>query len=665
MLSWVLSANVWTFIMASIVGLIALGAGLMLVLLVIRGCLACIGLTSWALSKLWAWLTGKPPSSWGTAHWSTESEIDAKGLFRPGSIPLGSYQGKPLFESLGGHVALIGPPRSRKSWGLLMPAITGWEGSMLVNDPRGELWTHTHTAREAMGPTYRFSPTQRDSCALNVLDAVRWGEDEAFGDVQRLVHGLLSPDPGEPWNDFRLEAEPLLIAVTLDRQAAGEGNLPAVLWWMTEPSRSMQQKAQALRQSPIPQVSAGGRRFLDKSARLQASVWSAALSALTIYQDPIVAANTDHSDVEVADLQHGTRPISVFLAPPFADVARLRSLLGTLTEMLVSRFSAQQDTPRQRTLLALDEFANLGRLNELERGMSYLQGCGVQALLVLQNVLQCRQGYGPYSPLLASVGTQVYYTPGDPETADYLSDQLGVSTARLHPESATWDWWGLLTHTTIGTSEHARPLLTSDECRRLDESAAVVLVKGLAPILGRKLGTPAPETVDLASPRLRKVAMLAGACILVASAGTWALWPTKTPALRLMPEAGGTPAPHQAGGMTADQTSQPPEDRLTLGWGDRMMIREPLRWGLYKETSGSAGVMADLRKEWIGGSFATAEACEAARQQRLAAIHQMIARQAPGQVHMERIEGGYVHRLGPKMWRQERWRCVHDEDGPS
>jgi type IV secretory pathway TraG/TraD family ATPase VirD4 len=46
--------------------------------------------------------------------------------------------------------------------------------------------------------------------------------------------------------------------------------------------------------------------------------------------------------------------------------------------------------PQQKVLLALDELANLGRLSELERGQSYLQGCGVQILQVWQNVLQCR-----------------------------------------------------------------------------------------------------------------------------------------------------------------------------------------------------------------------------------------------------------------------------------
>jgi type IV secretion system protein VirD4 len=520
-----LPTPIW-FVLYVALALIGMGAGLTLLYGIVRGMLWCLRLTHWLTSYAWARLTGREPSSWGTTHWAGKSEIEARGLLREGGIPLGTYQGKPLYESMGGHIALIGPPRSLKSRGLTAPAIAGFDGSLLVNDPQAELWAMTHTDREQRGPTYRFSPTQKESCAINVLDACRFGQDEAHGDVQRLVHGLLSPDPGEAWNDFRLEAEPLLVAIVFDRQASGEGNLPAVLRWMTSPAQSMSEKMKGLLSSHLPVVSGGARRFLDKSERLQASVWSAALSSLTIYQDPLVAANTDHSDVDLSDLQHGTRPVSIFLTPPFAEVARLRPLLGTLTEMLVSRFSAQQHTPRQKVLLALDEAMNLGRLSELERGTSFLQGCGVQILLVLQNVLQFRQTYGTDSPLLASIGTGIYYTPGDPETAEYLSNELGVRTERLRPESTTFTFWGAFSHRTVGTSEHERSLLTPDECRRIDEQAMVCLVKGMAPVMGRKLGTPTLETVDLAKPMLRKVAMLAGAFLLSAMVATWALWPS-------------------------------------------------------------------------------------------------------------------------------------------
>jgi len=527
----------WHIIYAVIVGIIGLGFALTCAVGLMKGLLWLFGSTHRLGMWLWQRLTGKAPTSHGSAHWATAQEIEAKGLFTPGPIPLATWQGKPIYEALGAHVALVAPPRSFKSVSFVAPLVAGFPGSTLTNDPRGELWARCHVAREAHGPTYRFSPTQKDSCSINVLDAVRWGEPEAFGDVQRVVHGLLSPDPGEDWNDFRLEAKPLLEAIVHDRHAAGEGHLPGVVRWMTAPGASMKQKAEALLSSPLLAVASGGRRFLDKSDRLQSSVWSAALSALTIYQDPLVAEHTERSDVELRELQHGLQPVSIFMCPEFADVPRLRSLLGTLTEMLSALFSAQQDTPRQKVLLALDEMGNLGRLEGLARGLSFLQGCGCQILQVWQNVLQVRTVYGHDSPILAGCGTAVYYCPGDQETAAFLSEELGVTTAQLHPETQHRSFWGLLTSFSIGTSEHRRALMTPDECRRLGESQAIIISKGLSPMLAQKLGAVTPEIIDVASPIWRKVAAVVGALALVGSLGAWGLWPrSPVPTLALTTE---------------------------------------------------------------------------------------------------------------------------------
>jgi type IV secretory pathway TraG/TraD family ATPase VirD4 len=541
----------WLGIVGSIVvPLIGLGACLTLLYLLIKGLWWCMSLMPFSLG----WLIGKPPTGHGSAHFARARAVAAKGLFTPGSIPLGTYQGRTLYEPFGGQVVLIGPPRSRKSWGLVMPAIERWPGSIVVNDMRGELYQHTSAIRRQLGPVYRFSPTQHDSCAVNVVDLVRWGRDEAYGDVQRLVHGLLSPAPGEPWNDFRLEAEPLLVAVILDRHAAGEGHLPAVVRWMTAPGQSMTEKAKAWLRSPVLAVQAGGRRFLDKSERLQAAVWSTALSALVIYQDPLVAANTSRSDLDLSAFQEGLRPVSLYLTPPFSDAARLRPLLGTLVEMLTARFSAQRiEPPRQRVLLCLDELANLGRLPELERGMSYLQGCGVQVLATWQNLPQCTQTYGPHSPLLASIATHVYYTPTpvDRETARHVSDALGVATEVRATESRTvdaWEWWERTTH---GEQQHARALMTPDEVARLPEDAALVLTTGLAPIMARKLSAPGRRALTTGLQASQRAGLVAAACVGLMLAG-WAVWQMRgrtpqasTASLSVTP-VGTTPAPSTA-----------------------------------------------------------------------------------------------------------------------
>ena len=56
------------------------------------------------------------------------------------------------------------------------------------------------------------------------------------------------------------------------------------------------------------------------------------------------------------------------------------------------------------------------------------------------------------------MATKVLYTLSDQETAAWVSEQLGVTTERLHPETRSFTVWGLFAHRSLGTSEHARPL---------------------------------------------------------------------------------------------------------------------------------------------------------------------------------------------------------------
>lgn len=656
-------------IIGGVVLLIALGFALTCAVGIMRGMLWCLSATSRLMSWLWRWFTGKAPTSHGSSHWADESEIAAKGLFNPGSIPLGTWHGKPLYEASGGHVALIGPPRSRKSWGLLMPAIAGFDGSIVVNDPRAELWQHTHTAREAKGPTYRFNPTGKASCALNVVDAIRWGEDEAYGDVQRLAHGLLSPDVGQPWDDFRLQAAALFSPILMHCHSLGQGSLPGVLRWLTDPAMTMKDQAAELSGSANPIVQAGGRRLKDllTSERTASIVWNHLISALDIYADPIVAATCDHSDVDLRTLQHGARPASLFLTPPFSDVARLRPLLGTLTEMVTALFSAQQEAPRQKVALFLDEIGNLGALRELERGQSFLQGCGVQIIQVWQNVLQLRQVYGPDSPILASVATKVFYTPADQETTEVLSDELGVTTEQLHPETQHRSFWGLLTSTSLGTSEHERPLLTADECRRLDDAKAIILVKGTAPILGTKLGSPEPEVIDLARPILRRVAAGAAGLAAVCALTGWTIGqmrgasPSAPPQARLSAPGTITPVPIPWSPQPAPDRDEDPwtmalrdsprEQAQAILEAQAKAAQEPKPWRLVSYINGTAQGFG----RYPTGHFKTAAECQEALTRESARYIRIIRASATPMMPAKIVERehyisfGYGHKSSPKM----------------
>ncbi len=92
-------------------------------------------------------LFGWPLSSAGTAHWATSREVKRAGLLAADGLPLASWKATTLCEPTGGHILVMGPPRSGKSRGLIMPCLARWTASAVINDLRGELFDRTHTAR--------------------------------------------------------------------------------------------------------------------------------------------------------------------------------------------------------------------------------------------------------------------------------------------------------------------------------------------------------------------------------------------------------------------------------------------------------------------------------------------------------------------------------------
>lgn len=554
----------FTYLAIGALWLFLLGFWLACVVGLMRGCLTVL-VSAWrGLVTLGQWLCGLPMTSGGTAHFATRREIARAGLLGATGVPLASFgQADTLREPHGGHVLVMGPPRSWKSTGIVMPAITQFPGSVVVNDLRGELFDRTHTARDVLGPTYRFAPTAQDSCAMNILDLVRWGTPSQFGDVHRIVHHLLSPPEREQTpNPFTDAAIPVLVSIVTHCHDQGAGHFPGVVRWMLEPSRSLKEKTDELLSSGQPLVTGGARRLADMSERLRASVVNACLTPLAIFEDPTIAANTRHSDVRFTALLEGLNPVSLYLCPSFADVRRLSGFLGACVEALVAVLGSPEQPPRYQVLFVLDEQANLGYLPELEKAISYLQGSGTQVLSAFQNIAQVHQVYGPHTPLLASFSTQVHFRPNDAETAEHIGALLGQTTVLKRSDSAQVTALGTWA-STRSASESERDLLTVDEILRLGQTEALVVQAGCAPVRCRKQGVPAPTTGaqvrTLVSQHRQGCAV--AACVLLVLV---ALWPALAPVWTAPPApvaaAVARPAPMVQAALFPTPAAAPPLD---------------------------------------------------------------------------------------------------------
>jgi type IV secretion system protein VirD4 len=498
----------------------------------------------------------------GSARWATSRDVRRAGLLpqrtvvrhlgryllrirsqtHSAGIYLARWEGSSRIRFLRdtgpGHVLVFAPTRSGKGAGVVVPTLLTWPHSALVHDLKGENWALTAGWRKQMGHVcLKFDPTDTTGTSVkyNPLEQVRLKTEHEAEDVQNIVHMIVDPD-GRGLHDHWVKTGAALLTGTILHVLYAEPNktLRGVAGVLSDPSTAMPETIQRMlstehdpdgsmrwrsyRGAPIrthPIVAESMRELLNKSENERSGVFSTAMSFLSLYRDPVVAANTERSEFRISDLMNHDRPVSLYLVVPLSSRDRLRPLMRlilnqivrTLTTTMNYRDGKATADYKHQLLLMLDEFPALGRLEVFSDALALIAGYGLRACLIAQDLSQIHAAYGHDEAITSNCHTRVAFTPNRVETARLLSQMAGEATVK-HAQR-TFSNSG----TSISEPEISRPLLTTDEAMRLSEDAALVFSTGMPtarasklryyklPEFARRVQIPPPE----ASDRLREV----------------------------------------------------------------------------------------------------------------------------------------------------------------
>ena len=443
-------------------------------------------------------------ATYGSARWADGSDVKRAGLLDGQGVVLGLYDGRYLRHDGQDHVLAVAPTRSGKGVGLVVPTLLSWTGSAVIHDVKGENWELTAGWRARFSHCLLFDPTNPHSARFNPLMEVRKGPMEVR-DVQNIADILVDPDGARERRDhWEKTAYAFLVGVILHVLYAEEDKtLARVASFIADPARSIDRVLKIMlttnhlgtNDAPLvhPGVASAARELLNKSENERSGVVSTVMTYLSLYRDPVIAANTAKSDWCIADLVCAERPVSLYLVVPPSDISRTRPLVRLVLNQIGRRLTETLKTVdgqvRQRPLLLmLDEFPALGRLDFFETALAFLAGYGVRAFLVAQSLHQIDKAYGPYHAILDNCHVRIAFAPNDERTAKRLSDALGTATelrAQRNLSGKRLSAW--LSHTSISEQETPRPLLTAGEILQLPKDDALVFVSGSPPIRAQKL----------------------------------------------------------------------------------------------------------------------------------------------------------------------------------
>jgi len=481
-------------------------------------------------------LSGTGSDLHGSAHWATTRDVRAAGLIarltyvpramrrfavwmglckplaRRVGVYLGIWRGSYLRDCGPGHVLVMAPTRSGKGVGVVVPTLLTWPHSTLVHDLKGENWQLTAGARQAIGHIcLKFDPTDTTGASVkyNPLEQVRLRTVHEAEDVQNIVHMIVDPD-GRGLNDHWVKTGAALLTGSILHLLYAEPNktLRGLAGFLSDPSCTLMETIERMikaehdpdgsmywrdyhrqptRTHPI--VAESMREILSKSDNERAGVFSTVMSFLSLYRDPIVAANTEYSEFKINDLVNHQRPVSLYLVVPMASRDRLRPLIRLILNQIVRTLTTTLDYKNGRAvpanrhplLLMLDEFPMLGRLDVLAEALSLIAGYGIRACLVAQDLTQIYAAYGRDEAVTVNCDTTVAFAPNKIETAQALSKLAGETTVR-HAHR-TFSSSG----TSVSEPEVGRSLITPDEVRRLGADEVLIFTRGHPAIRAARL----------------------------------------------------------------------------------------------------------------------------------------------------------------------------------
>ena len=431
--------------------------------------------------------------TFGRDIWATVADIRRAGLLRrkPGGTILGKWPNGRLLSYDGDeHQMVVGASRSGKTAGFVIPTLLTWLGSVVIFDPKRELYAITARFRQHYGHAFYLDFTDPNSACFNPLDEIRIGTVHETADVQNIVAILVDPGGSKDSLDYwEKDCSQLFLGVilfVLYGNDQSRKNLAAIRDLLLDlPALLME-----MQDSPHAEVRKIGASFATMPQKQLFGVKATADAALIIYADPLVAKKTSRSDFRISDLVCLDIPRSLYIQLPPSDANRLRPLSRLILSQIATLMMEDLNTVRglkkkHKLMMMIDEFATLGRLDCFTSWIRVMASYGLRAVLILQSDRDLADTYGPYNTISENCPVQVLFPTSDDSTLRRISTAIGNDDENR--ESRTYPRWFSPGKSSKSISERRRPVLEPAEIRAMPKDEQLILITTCKPVRCKKI----------------------------------------------------------------------------------------------------------------------------------------------------------------------------------
>ncbi len=441
------------------------------------GGVVALGLGGWLFGHI-----NRRQMPFGAARFGTLLEAAKQGLTGKQGIILGTMGGVTIRSDEPAHILVVGPSRSGKGTGFVLPNGYLWHGSAVFFDPKRENFEALAGHRERMGnEVFMFSPGSRDTHRYNPLDFVR--RDELMATDCLVVASFIMPEKtDDTWAGAGRLLLSALIGYVLSSPLTAQAKHMRSVARMTTTGKDISSVLRAIvetEKSHLPSwITDNFNQYIALEPETRNSAVFNLNMAMSLWNNGLIAAATETSDFDIRELRR--TPMTIFIGCTIAELAIFRPLIRILFQqihdMLMARLPGR-DEPHQ-VLVMLDEFYHVGRMDALISKITISAGYGFRMCLILQDLAQLDELYGKNTRITTVSGSQIklFIQINDLETSEFVSEMLG-DTTQVYKTPVTRPGQGLFAPRTWAPHYTSRPLRSPVELREMSARTAILMVK--------------------------------------------------------------------------------------------------------------------------------------------------------------------------------------------